>query len=423
VSARPERPARPLGPPAINDLTETEIREALVARGEPAYRARQICEWVHRRRARSFGEMTNLPAALRAQLAEAFRITRLELAQQVVSHQDGTTKVALALPDGNRIEMVYLPHRRGATLCISTQVGCAFKCRFCATGKMGLKRNLTAGEIVDQVLFAKEHFRDHPAAHPGQPATDPWHGFAAGRDQIGQEEFEEGDEGVDEEAGLPAADQRSAGHPAAAHPTAPDDRPFTNKVFMGMGEPLANSDNVMRAIDILMHEVGIGSRRITISTAGVADKIMRLAEAPGEVGLAISLNAPSDEVRRDIMPVAARDPLGKLMNAARYYVAKKGRMLTFEYILIPSLNDSLRDAHALASLTRDIPAKINLIAFNPFPGAPYERPDETKVKRFSSILRGRGKRVMLRRSLGCDILAACGQLGQRPQEPDESEER
>jgi 23S rRNA (adenine2503-C2)-methyltransferase len=402
-------------------LSETEIREALVARGEPGYRARQICEWLYRRRAKSFDEMTNLPVALRAQLAEAFTIPRLHLAQEMISAHDGTTKVALALADGNRIEMVYLPHRRGATLCISTQVGCAFKCRFCATGKMGLKRNLTAGEIVDQVLFAKEHFRDHPAAHPEELLP----GAAGGIDDAEDDEYADDGPEHPEQASHPEhtvhpEHQAAPEHPA--HTLAPDERPFTNIVLMGMGEPLANYENVVKAIDILMHEVGIGSRRITISTAGVADKIMLLAERPDEVGLAISLNTPSDEVRRDIMPVAAKTTLGKLMNAARYYVAKKGRMLTFEYILIPELNDSLRDAHALASLTRDIPAKINLIAFNPFPGSPYERPDETRVKRFSSILRGRGKRVMLRRSLGCDILAACGQLGQRPGGTGESEE-
>jgi 23S rRNA (adenine2503-C2)-methyltransferase len=372
---------------AINDWDEAEIRKALTARGEPGYRAKQICEWLYRRRAKSFDKMTNLPAALRAELAKSFSIIRLELEEELVSPADGATKVALRLGDGKRIEAVYLPHGRGATLCISTQVGCAFRCRFCATGTMRLRRNLTPGEIVDQVLFAKEHFKGRAGHH-------------------GDQDADEQDQDLEHSDAPPA-------HPSDEPP---EERPFSNVVMMGMGEPLANYGNVVKAVELLITQVGIGARRITISTAGVADKIMRLAELPHEVGLAISLNAPSDEVRRDIMPVAARTPLAKLIAAAKYYAAKKGRMPTFEYVLLPGLNDSLRDAYTLANITRDVPAKINLIPFNPFPGAPYERPDETKVKRFQSVLRGRGKKVMLRKSLGCDILAGCGQLGRKPAE-------
>ncbi|MFZ1947306.1 MAG: 23S rRNA (adenine(2503)-C(2))-methyltransferase RlmN [bacterium] len=362
-------------PEVINDLTEQEIRSRLTAMGQPGYRARQICEWLYRRRAASFDQMTNLPVALRHDLARLFTITRLTKEDEVVSAKDGATKFALGLPDGNRIEAVFLPQDRGATLCISTQVGCAFKCRFCATGRLGLKRNLSAGEIVDQVLFAKEHVAARVT--PDAPVE-----------------------------------------PSESHePPAPDERPFSNVVFMGMGEPLANYVNVVKAIDLLVGEVGIGARHMTVSTVGVTDKMMLLAETPHEVGLAISLNSPSDDVRREIMPVAGRTPLSKIIAAARYYAAKKGRMPTFEYVLIPDLNDSVRDAHALATLTRDVPAKINLIAFNPYPGAPYIRPDETRVRKFQSVLRTRGRRVMLRKSLGCDILAGCGQLGQRPRRP------
>jgi len=183
-------------------------------------------------------------------------------------------------------------------------------------------------------------------------------------------------------------------------------------VFMGMGEPLANYENVVKAIGILIKEVGIGARRITISTCGLPDEIMRLADLPYEISLAISLNSAIDDKRRDLMPAAGHTTIAKLLAAAKYYTIKKGRMLTFEYVLIPDFNDSARDAHALADLMRDMPAKINLIAFNPFPGAPYMRPDETSVARFQSILRQRGRKVMLRKSLGCDILAGCGQLGQ-----------
>jgi 23S rRNA (adenine2503-C2)-methyltransferase len=376
----------------INDLSEQEIRSRLTAMGQPGYRARQICEWLYRRRAASFDAMTNLPLALRHELAKIFTITRFTKEEEVVSAKDGATKFALGLPDGNRIEAVFLPQARGATLCISTQVGCAFKCRFCATGRLGLKRNLSAGEIVDQVLFVKEH-----VAAPGLPD-------APGAPEPPRQ--------------LEPSEPREPHEPDEPHePAGPDERPFSNVVLMGMGEPLANYDNVVKAIDLLVGEVGIGARHLTVSTAGVADKMMRLAETPHEVGLAISLNSPSDDVRREIMPVAGRTPLSKIIAAARYYAAKKGRMPTFEYVLIPDLNDSARDAHALATLIRDVPAKINLIAFNPFPGAPYIRPDETRVRKFQSILRTRGRRATLRKSLGCDILAGCGQLGQRPKRP------
>ena len=365
----------------ITDLTENEIKRALTARREPAYRARQICEWLYRKRAKAFDEMTNLPTGLRAQLAQDFTIERLEEESRVVSHDDGTIKFILKLADGNRIESVFLPHPRGATLCISTQVGCGFACRFCATGRTGLRRNLSPGEIVDQVLYAMENA---PKLSRAEVTTGPV----------------EPDESGEAEPPGPGEGPEASG------------RPFSNVVLMGMGEPLANYENVVRALDLLIKEVGIGARRITISTCGVPEKIIRLATLPYEVNLAISLNSPFDDQRRELMPAAASTTIAKLMAAARYYNIKKGGIITFEYVLIPDFNDSPRDAHALADLMRDFPAKINLIAFNPFPGAPFMRPDETTVLRFQSILRQRGRKVMLRRSLGCDILAGCGQLGE-----------
>ena len=198
-----------------------------------------------------------------------------------------------------------------------------------------------------------------------------------------------------------------------ANREAPDTRPFSNLVFMGMGEPLANYDNTLKAVTLLIDEMHIGARRITISTAGLPDEIMRLAHEPYEIGLAVSLNAATDEKRRRIMPVAARTPLVKLMNAARYYYETKGRILTFEYVLMKDVNDGTKDAHELASLTREVPAKLNLIAFNPFPGSRYERPDPDTVEKFETILRRRGKKVTVRKSLGASIQAACGQLAGR----------
>jgi 23S rRNA (adenine2503-C2)-methyltransferase len=327
---------------SINDLTREEIKGVLAHLGQPAYRATQICEWLHRRRAMSFDDMTNLPLALRSELAKHFKITRVSKVAEMVSEDDETAKYVFKLADGSHIESVFLPHPRGATLCISTQLGCALGCRFCATGRMGFKRDLSTGEIVDQVSFFKEY--------------------------------------------LPLDDDA---------PRSDTARAFSNLVFMGMGEPLANYKNLIKAITILTREVGIGSRRMTVSTAGVPEKIMRLAREPYELSLAISLNSPFEKRRKELMPVAGKTPLSELMSAARYYFAK----------------DRMRDAHALAALLRDIPAKVNLIALNPFPGCRYESPDRDRIRRFQGVLRERGKKVTLRKSLGCDILAACGQLG------------
>lgn len=345
----------------LNDMTREEIACVMEDLKEPSYRAGQICDWLYRKRARRLADMTNLPAGLRDNLSERYDILVLGQTGKSVSAADGTVKYGLALPDGNQIETVFLPHARGATLCISSQVGCGFGCKFCATGQAGFKRDLSPAEIVGQVLFIQDQHEDQ-----------------AGRT-----------------------------------------RPFSNIVFMGMGEPLLNYENTLKAVAILIREMGIGARRITISTSGLPEGIMALAREPYELGLAISLNATTDEKRQKIMPVAARTPLVKLMNAARYYHALKGRILTFEYVLIKDVNDSIKDAHELASLTREVPAKINLIALNPFPGCKYERPDRDAVAKFETILRSRGKKVTLRSSLGSDIQAACGQLAVRRKKPAE----
>jgi 23S rRNA (adenine2503-C2)-methyltransferase len=345
----------------ITDLTRSEVKNYLAGLKEPAYRATQIMEWLYSRQVRSFDEMTNLPAELRKRLAEDFTIDRPGLAGEIASERDGAAKQAWELADGETVETVFLPHPRGATLCISSQVGCSMKCLFCATASMGFRRNLSGGEMVGQVLASIELWSSRSLA-----GTPP----------------EEG-------------------------------RPFSNLVFMGMGEPLANYPNLMRAVEILNKEVGIGARKITVSTSGLPDKIMKLAREPYELKLAISLNSPFDSVRRKLMPVAGRTSLARLINAARVYHASRNKILTFEYVLMERVNDRTRDAHALATLLRDLPAKLNLIALNPFPGCPYERPDEGRLRRFIAILKQRGRQVTLRKSLGCDILAGCGQLGLR----------
>lgn len=335
---------------AINDLSLEEIQKAVADLGEKPYRAKQISEWVYKKRATGFDQMTNLPLDLRRQLSERFCLRLVNLVKEVVSEQSGTTKYLFELFDGRLIESVFLPHARGATLCISSQVGCAFKCSFCATGSMGFIRNLSSGEIVDQVNFVRYYLSEQG-------------------------------------------------------------RPFSNVVFMGMGEPLSNLENVLKAVGILIDQVGIGARHITISTVGIPKAIVRLAEFPHEIKLAVSINSPFDQVRREIMPVASKYPLGEVMASVRYYYQAKKRMPTFEYVLIKEINDSTRDARALADLIGNLPAKVNLILLNPFQKCPYQPSTLQKAKQFMSILRARGKKVTLRNSLGCDILAGCGQLG------------
>lgn len=335
---------------AINDLSQEEIQKVISDLGEKSYRANQILEWVYEKRATTFDQMTNLPQSLRNKLAERFSFKLVKLAREVVSERTGATKYLLELFDGNFIESVFLPHARGATLCISSQVGCAFNCSFCATGSIGLIRNLSSGEIVDQVNFARYYLSD-------------------------------------------------------------EGRPFSNLVLMGMGEPLSNIDNVLKAIKILIEQVGIGARHITISTVGIPKKIAKLADFPHEVRLAVSINSPFDEVRSQIMPVASRYRLSEVMASIRYYYQRNRRIPTIEYVLIKDLNDTSKDAKFLADLIGNIPVKVNLINLNPFEKSPYQPTTPQRARQFISDLRARGKKVTLRNSLGCDILAGCGQLG------------
>jgi 23S rRNA (adenine2503-C2)-methyltransferase len=352
----------------INDMTRAEIAGYLARRGIAPYRAGQICEWIYRKHAAGFDEMTNLSQELREHLKEHFSIVRLREKRRITSSADGTTKYLLRLEDRRGVESVYLPHPRGATLCISSQVGCAFQCRICATGTRRLKRNLTPGEIVDQIRFLEEQIQ--AAEEQKRKST--------------------------------VRDKRKA---------TPGARAFSNVVLMGMGEPFANYDNVIKAIHLMIDEMGIGSRRITVSTCGLPDKIVKFADEPFEVGLAISLNSPFDSKRKKLMPVAAKTPVKELIDAARTYFEKKGRMLTFEYVMVEGVNDRLRDAYALADLLRGLPAKLNLIALNPFPGSHYRPPEASKIRKFQAMLETRGLKATLRMSKGSDILAGCGQLG------------
>jgi 23S rRNA (adenine2503-C2)-methyltransferase len=342
-------------PIPIKSLTLDELQECLTALGQPAYRARQVTQWLYGKRVDSFERMSDLPATLRERLAQEFHFDQLQLVRALGS-EDTTRKFLFRLDDGSLIESVLIPaspalygepsDRR--TLCISTQVGCAYGCKFCASGLDGWSRNLHAGEIVDQVLRAEEISGER----------------------------------------------------------------VSNLVFMGMGEPLANFKNLMKAIAVINGPwgIGIGARHITISTSGLAPQIRELADQPLQVRLAISLHGATNEVRDKIMPVNRKYPLEVLIEACEYYTQRKKQWLTFEYILIDQVNDHPEDARALARLARKVKAKINCIPYNSVEGLAWERPSEPRQDQFMEVLRDADVPATIRREKGHDIAAACGQL-------------
>jgi 23S rRNA (adenine2503-C2)-methyltransferase len=342
-------------PTAINLLALDESETAaLVARlGWPSYRARQILRWLYQRRVRTIAEMTDLSHADRARLASEARIGRA-LGCTVFRSADGTRKLILRLEDELEVEAVLIPDDDRLTLCVSTQVGCTLDCGFCLTGTMGLKRNLKAHEIIEQVLTAYDHL------------------------DIGE-------------------------------------RP-SNMVFMGMGEPLANFSALDQAVGRLTNTkwgLGWSPRRITVSTAGLASKLHEVARLG--VNVAISLNATTDEQRARLMPaVHGIASLKTLLSACRRYPLAPHRRLTFEYVLLAGVNDREADAKRLVALIKGINCKVNLIPFNPFPGSPFRRPSDRDVLTFQSIVRRAGFDTFIRKSRGRDILGACGQLGNLP---------
>jgi 23S rRNA (adenine2503-C2)-methyltransferase len=354
----------PARPPLTGETLESLTGRLRVA-GEPAFRARQVLDWLYKKRARSWDEMTNLSKPLRAWLADTFDLMPASLVLNQQS-EDVTDKLLLELRDRSLIETVIirvpqegvgLEHSR-KTICISTQVGCAMGCVFCASGLEGLKRNLSAGEIVAQLL--QVCYR--------------------------------------EDARTPRARMELAS--------------FDNIVVMGMGEPLANYDALIRALTILNADwgLGVGARRITISTSGLVPKILELAGEPLGFRLAISLHGATDEVREKIMPVNKAFPLAKLIPAVRAFSEKHGRMVTLEFILIENVNDSLLQAAALRDIARELHAHVNLIPYNNVEGLPWKRPSLTRQEKFADVLRAARISVTLRREKGHDIDAACGQL-------------
>ena len=315
----------------------------------PRFRITQVEEWLYEHAAPDFAGMTNLPESLRGELAEAFSLTPLDIAYEAVS-QDGTVKHLWALADGQQVESVLIPTTDRLTLCISSQVGCALRCRFCATGYFGFRRQLRAAEIVAQY--------------------------------------------------------RDASRVAASRFA----RPISNIVFMGMGEPLANMGALNTALDVLHRGFGVGARRITVSTVGLVRGILELARRPEPFALAVSLHAPTQMLRTELVPVATRYPLGKLMEAVRAFANHKGRRITFEYTLIDGLNDDPQLADTLADLLNDLLCYVNLIPFNPIPSVDWRPSPAERVRRFAARLESRGIAAGVRTPRGRDIDAACGQL-------------
>ncbi|MGH7827976.1 MAG: 23S rRNA (adenine(2503)-C(2))-methyltransferase RlmN [Candidatus Binatia bacterium] len=335
--------------PNIKDWTLKEFEAYLGERKQPAYRARQTRQWLYQKRAVSFAEMTNLSGPFRSQLEEEFSISRLYVIRRAAS-ADGTVKFLFRLADGQNIESVLIPETKRLTLCISTQAGCGFGCQFCATAALGLKRNLRASEMIDQVL----------------------------------------------EANL----------------TLNGARRITHVVLMGMGEPLANYDQTVKALDVITDTywgIGISPRRVTLSTVGLVPQIEKLM-AETRVNLAISLHAPNDEIRSRLMPVNRKYRLQQLMDCCRSLPIPRRKRITFEYVLLRGVNDSADHAGQLCRLLEGVRCKVNVIPFNPHPESPFERPSEPEVQRFQQVLSSRGVQVNVRRPRGDDIQAACGQL-------------
>jgi len=365
-------------PQDIKSQTKEELEAQFKAWGEPAYRVAQILDWLYARRVTSWEAMTNLPKALREKLRGHYSLTTLELARKQGS-RDTTQKFLWRLPDHSLIESVLIPANPALygevsdrhTLCVSTQVGCAYGCKFCASGLEGWKRNLGVEEIVEQVL-----------------AVERWNTTnAEGRVQ-------------NAETASPPPSTSAGG------------RFIDNLVIMGMGEPLANYDNLLAALKILNAPWGggIGARKITISTSGLAPQIRKLADEPLQFRLALSLHGATDDTRNKIMPVNRKYPLKELTAACDYYQQKKGRMITFEYILIAGVNDGLDQVAPLAKLARTLNAKVNLIPYNKVEDLSWERPAEQVQEAFLAALERQNVTATLRREKGHDIDAACGQL-------------
>jgi 23S rRNA (adenine2503-C2)-methyltransferase len=330
--------------PALLGLSPDELEVLLEGLGQPRYRARQLFSWLHR--GATFEEMTDLPRGLRDRLADVAAAGTLSFIAREDA-PDGSAKFALRTADEHAIETVLIAHRHRTTVCVSSQIGCAFGCAFCATGQQGLTRSLRAGEIVEQVVRVQA--------------------------EIGPKRV-------------------------------------TNIVFMGMGEPLANYQAVLKAVVLLNNEhgLGVGARHIAISTCGLPREMRRLADEGLQLALAVSLHAATDAVRQQLVPLARRHPIAEVMAAARYYAEKTGRKVAFEYVVVPGVNDDPEQARTLAALLRGMPAMVNVIPRNPVDGS--GRPEPHTAFRFAHLVQQRGVPAVVRRSRAAEVLGACGQL-------------
>jgi 23S rRNA (adenine2503-C2)-methyltransferase len=329
----------------LKGLWTPDLEKLLGDFGKRRYKANQLTLWIYDKGITDFSQMTDLSKTLREELNSVAYIDAIKLVKTQRSEIDFSEKFLFELKDGERVETVLMLEKNRITVCVSTQVGCPLDCTFCATGKMGFKRNLTPGEIVDQIIALKDH------------------------------------------------------------------RP-THVVLMGMGEPFLNYDNTVKALKITNSELGLSfaAKRITVSTAGIPDEIKKFASLTSKIKLAISLNAPTDEKRDQLMPINKKHPLKAVLEAVKYYTEKTKRRITFEYVLIKDFNDSQKDALELSKLVRGIPCKINLIPYNSVPDLSFEKPSEEKIIAFRDYLFPRCPAVTLRKSKGQDIQAACGQL-------------
>jgi 23S rRNA (adenine2503-C2)-methyltransferase len=342
---------------ALIGLTTEELGTVARASGQQPYRGTQIAEWLYRRGTHTIEAMTNLPENLKSSLGATYRVGRSHCVAERRS-KDGTVKLLLQCQDGARVESVGLPYADRSSCCVSTQVGCTVGCVFCATGLSGFTRNLTAGEIVDQVLSVQEALYQ-PASEPGPM------------------------------------------------------RRIDHVVFMGMGEPLLNYDATLKAVRLLNSEVGIAMRQLTVSTVGYVPAIYRLARESLQLTLAVSLHAATDELRRRLIPGMARWSVSELVDACRAYVSQTGRRITFEYCLLDGINDAVADAEALASALRGVNCHVNLIVHNPVPGLGFHAPPRRQLLAFRARLEDAGIVVTQRLERGADIDAACGQLRRR----------
>jgi len=379
-------------------LTRPQLTDYIAGLGSKPFRARQLMNWIYKRGEGRIGEMTDLAKEFRAQLAAVAEIRTPTIGALQVS-ADGTRKWKLQADASQAFEMVYIPERGRGTLCISSQVGCVLDCSFCSTAQQGFNRNLTTAEIVGQVWLAA---RELSAKVGGEGAR------AADRGE------DEGYEAAAENGGSAAAGQEPIGAVSGlVEPVVPETgRIISNVVLMGMGEPLANFRNVVPALSILLDDFGfdLSRRRVTLSTSGLVPQIYKLAEETN-VALAVSLHAPNDELRNELVPINRRHPIAELLEACWHYIDERnGRSVTFEYVMLEGVNDQPSQARELVRLLRGHPAKLNLIPFNPFPGTHYRRSPEGAIRRFRDELIKGGVLATIRRTRGDDIDAACGQL-------------